>query len=105
MESYRDHLKLECQRGWKVKRKMIARAQNIRDKDERQRSLTSAQAYEPQECVKLMDLFGTRKPSQAQASLERERKLKEQQGVREKNEAADAASSASLKEASIHGFT
>ncbi len=111
MESFRDHLNRECQRGRNVKRKMIAQAKNIRNKDERQRSLTSAQAYEPPECVQLLDLFGNRKPSSqaAQTSLSRERKLREQQqGVREKDEAAtDAPStSASLKEeSSIHGFT
>ncbi len=101
MESYRDHLKLECQRGRKVKRKMIAKAQHIRDKSEREKSLTNAQAYEPPECVELLELFGTRRASQ-QAQASRERKLKEQD-VGAKNGETDA-SSARMKEASIHGF-
>ncbi len=100
MESYRQYLKSECQLGRKVKRRMITQANAIRNKDERKKSITEAQAYEPPKCVQFLEVFGPRNQSQAKTS--RERKVKEE-AVTAKNE-ADASPSARMKEASAHGF-
>ncbi len=101
MEAFRKHLRLECQHGQKVKRRMIAQAKAIRNKVERQKSIAEAQAYEPQECVQFLEVFGPR--SQSQGNPSRERKIKEEV-VTAKNEEADAPPSARMKEDDAHGF-